>query len=178
MKKIISALISVLLFLNIGSILTFAEENGKTESYRIYVSANGNDEGDGSVSNPFATLKKAKEYVKTLDKSKGDIVIEIGDGTYYLDETLTFDETDSGTDNCTIRYVASDNANPVISGGRKIEGSWNDEGNGIYSISYNRDEKLRSLYVNGNRCFMTSNVAKAHGGVNKTVINEGQADWA
>ena len=178
MKKIISAVISVLLFLNIGSILTFAKENGKTESYRIYVSVNGNDEGDGSVSNPFATLKKAKEYVKTLDKSKGDIVIEIGDGTYYLDETLTFDETDSGTDNCTIRYVASDNANPVISGGRKIEGSWNDEGNGIYSISYNCDEKLRSLYVNGNRCFMTSNVAKAHGGVNKTVINEGQADWA
>ncbi len=178
MKKIISILISILLILSIGNIQAFAKENDKMEAYRIYVSINGNDDADGSKSKPFATIKKAKEYVKTLDKSNGDIVVEIGDGTYYLDETLTFDETDSGSDNCTIHYVSGKNAKPIISGGREITGTWNDEGNGIYSISYNRDKKLRSLYVNGNRCFMTSNVVKAQGGTNKTVINEGQADWA
>lgn len=178
MKKITSVLVSLFLILSIGSIQAFAKENDKMEAYHIYVSIDGNDDADGSRSKPFATIKKAKEYVKTLDKSKGDIVVEIGDGTYYLDETLTFDKTDSGSDNCTVYYVASENANPIISGGREITGTWNDEGNGIYSITYNRDKKLRSLYVNGNRCFMTSNVVKAQGGTNKTVINEGQADWA
>ncbi len=178
MKKIISILVSVLLTFSICGIHAFAKENDEMKAYHIYVSIDGNDEADGSKSKPFATIKKAKEYVRTLDKSRGDIVVEIGDGTYYLDETLTFDETDSGSDNCTIRYIASENANPIISGGRKISDTWNDEGNGIYSITYNRDKKLRALYVNGNRCFMTSNVVKAQGGINKTVINEGQADWA
>lgn len=178
MKKIISIFATALLLLNIGSIQAFAKEKNIMEAHHIYVSIDGNDNADGSKPKPFATIKKAKEYVKTLDKSNGDIIVEIGDGIFYLDETLVFDETDSGSDNCTIHYVAGENARPVISGGREINGSWNDEGNGIYSIAYNRDKKLRSLYVNGNRCFMTSNIVKAQGGTNKTVINEGQADWA
>ena len=178
MKKIFSVLLIILILFSVGNFGVLAKETNKVEAYHIYVRVDGNDNADGSKSSPFATISKAKEYVKTLDKSNGDIIVEIGDGTYYLDETLTFDETDSGSDNCTIRYAASKGANPVISGGKAISGVWNDEGNGIYSITYNRDKKLRSLYVNGNRCDMTSNVVKAQGGTNKTTINEGQADWA
>ena len=148
------------------------------EAYHIYVSANGNDDADGSKAKPFQTIGKAKAYVKTLDKSKGDIIVEIGDGTYYLDETLIFDETDSGSENCTIHYAASEGTAPVISGGKRITGIWIDEGNGIYSIAYNRNKKLRSLYVNGERRYMTSKVVKAKGGANKTTVNEGQAEWA
>lgn len=178
MKRIISIIMSVLLLLSIGTMNVFAKGEVKTEAYRIYVSTSGNDNGDGSKENPFASVKRAKEYVKTLDKSKGDIVVEIGDGTYFLDEPLVFDEADSGSENSTVRYVAGENATPVLSGGKKAEGTWKDEGNGIYSIPFERAEKLRSLYVNGNRCFMTSNIVKAQGGTNKTVINEGQAEWA
>lgn len=75
----------------------------------MYVSVNGDDNGNGAKENPFATVQKAKEFVRTLDKSKGDITVEIGEGTYELDETISFDVRDSGTDKCRIRYVAADN---------------------------------------------------------------------
>lgn len=177
MKKVFCVLLSIIM-LTFSGIQAFAVEKSKAEAYRIYVSANGTENGDGSKANPFNSITKAKEFVKTLDKSKGDIVVEIGDGTYYINDTISFDETDSGSENCQIRYVASDGAKPVISGGKEIIGTWKDEGNGIYSIEYDRDVKLRTLYVNDNRCFMTSNIVKAQGGAKKTTITEGQADWA
>ena len=180
MKRLISFLTVIILLFSIPFQVSAKETDDMNNvAYHLYVSAQGDDGiADGSSEKPFATLQSAKEYVRGLDKTSGDIIVEIGDGTYYLDETLTFDETDSGSADCTVHYMASEGANPVISGGKEITGIWNDEGNGIYSITYNRDRKLRSLYVNGNRCFMTSNVVKAQGGTNETVINEGQADWA
>lgn len=52
-----------------------------TIAYHLYVHVNGDDtNADDTAQKPFATVQKAKEFVKTLDKSKGDIVVEIGDG--------------------------------------------------------------------------------------------------
>ncbi|MGN0519655.1 MAG: right-handed parallel beta-helix repeat-containing protein [Candidatus Fimenecus sp.] len=150
-----------------------------TSAYHLYVQVNGDDaHADGTPQNPFATLQKAKEYVKTLDKSKGDIVVEIGDGVYELDETIVFDAQDSGTDACQIRYVAAENATPILSGGKRLLGTWQNEGNGIFSIELHRDKKLRSLYVNGKRCYMTSKVVKGKGATGKYSLKAGSADWA
>lgn len=176
-SKALAMLLSVMLVFCIGNTLAFAKENDNM-SQHIYVSTDGDDSNAGTKSKPFATIGKAKEYVKSLDKSNGDIIVEIADGTYFVDETLNFDVTDSGTKNCKIRYVASEGASPVISAGKVISGAWTDEGDGIYSIEYNRDRKLRSLYVNGVRCNMTSNVVKAQGGTKKINITEGEEDWA
>ena len=90
-----------------------------------------------------------------MDKTKGDIVVKIAGGTYYLDNTIVFTEADSGNEDCTIYYEAMDVEKPVISGGEKVTGDWKDEGNRTYSIPYERDIKLRSLYVNGERAYMT-----------------------
>ena len=75
-----------------------AEEKSEGEEQparTVYVSLTGSDEADGSAEAPFASISKAKEYVRTLRKSGGDIVVEIADGFYALDETLIFDENDS-----------------------------------------------------------------------------------
>lgn len=134
-------------------------------AHRIYVSAEGNDDtGSGTKESPFTSIERAKEAVRELSKSDGDIVMEIGDGFYSLDETLTFTPEDSGNENCTIYYEAAEGANPIISGGKEVEGEWTDEGNGIYSIEYKRDRKLRSLYVNGERAYMTSKQLTGQGG--------------
>lgn len=146
--------------------------------YHLYVSVNGDDNGNGAKENPFATVQKAKEFVRTLDKSKGNITVEIGEGTYELDETISFDVRDSGTDKCRIRYVAADNGKVILSGGKKLTGEWRSEGNNIFSIELNRDKKLRSLYVNGKRCYMTSKVVKGKGSSGKYRIKAGSADWA
>ena len=159
MKKSISLILVFIMLFGIMSFNISAKEADNV-AYRVYVSVSGNDStADGSSSKPFETIGKAKEFVKTLDKSNGDIVVEIGDGTYFLSEEVVFDENDSGTANCTIRYVAAKGANPVFSGGKKVEGEWTDEGGNIFSIPYDRDEKLRALYIDGQRAYMTSRMA-------------------
>ena len=76
----------------------------------MYVSPDGSDSNDGSAASPFKTIEKAKETVRTLDKSGGDIVVKIADGFYSLDDTLLFSEEDSGNENCTIYYEAEEGA--------------------------------------------------------------------
>ena len=117
MKKIFAIMffVMILILLLVPSTIVFAES---TEAYHIYVDASANaKKADGSAKHPFATIKDAKEYVKTLDKTKGDIVVEIKDGIYYIDETLVFTSEDSGNSNCTIKYKAAEGARPLLCGG-------------------------------------------------------------
>lgn len=164
MKKALSGVLAALVLLSsLPTTMTASAlpDNSGAESrnvaHTLYVSTAGNDNtGDGTQDNPFATIEKAKEKVRDLPKTGGDIVVEIADGTYFLENTIEFTPEDSGSDECTIYYKAAEGANPVISGGRLIEGDWQEEGGGVYSIEYQRDEKLRALYVNGERAYMTS----------------------
>lgn len=148
-----------------------------TVAYRVYVDASAEAGGDGSQTKPFDTIEDAKNHVKTLDKTKGDIVVEIADGVYELSETLRFDASDSGNENCEISYVAAEGAYPLISGGQKVTGQWRDEGDGVFSIAFDRDKKLRALYVNGRRCYMTSKKILAMGGYG-TVDIAANGDYA
>lgn len=128
------------------------EENGMREKGVIYVSPNGNDQNAGTKEKPFRTLKRAKEEVAKENKNMTkDIVVYLMDGVYYLDETLTFEAGDSGTNGYSVRYEADENATPCISGGRKLEGTWelHDETENIYRISVPEGLEFRQLYMNG-----------------------------
>ncbi len=153
-----------------GSLFTFASfpvaaESGSTGSTQatFYVSPTGDDSNEGTIDAPFKTIAKAKEKVRTLPKTGGDIVVQIADGFYPLDDTLVFDKDDSGSASCTIRYEAAPGAKPVISGGEMLEkGVWT-EATGLtqtggltaYKTTLNRNEKLRAIYVNDKRANMT-----------------------
>ncbi len=153
MLRILSPVLIVLFFAFSPVSVAYAEESDGNVAYRVYVDAAAQNNGNGKKNSPFNTIGQAKDYVRTLSKDKGDIVVEIADGFYELEHTLLFDERDSGNENCRISYVAADNAYPVISRGKRIKGEWTSEGNGIYSVALDRDEKLRSLYVNGQRWY-------------------------
>lgn len=172
-RKIFGVLLAALLvFIPVDTAAFAAGEDSMQIAYHLYV------DPDASGPNTFATIDEARAYVRTLDKTKGDILVEIADGTYELEDTVVFEAADSGSDSCTVRYAAAEGASPVFSGGRRVHGTWQDEGGGIYSIAYSRDCKLRSLYVNGRRCYMTSSVAKGHGAVGEYAIEAASADWA
>lgn len=82
----------------------------QSETLNIYVSANGNDEtGDGTQSSPFATLGKARDYIRTLSKDSG-ITVNIGAGEYYVNSSVSFSSQDSGNENCIVTYKADDGA--------------------------------------------------------------------
>ncbi|WP_245583156.1 cohesin domain-containing protein [Paenibacillus daejeonensis] len=135
-----------------------------TVSKTIYVATTGNDAtGDGTQAKPYKTIAKAKEVVRTLPKTGGDIVVQIADGFYSLDETLVFTKEDSGSASSTIRYEAAPGAKPVISAGEMLEkGVWT-EAEGLtqtgglkaYKTTLNRNDKLRSIYVNDKIANMT-----------------------
>lgn len=145
-------------------------------SVTIYVATNGNDNtGDGTQAKPYKTIGKAKEVVRTLPKTDGDIVVQIADGFYSLDETLVFDKNDSGSASSTIRYEAAPGAKPVISAGEMLDkGVWTEAvgltqtgGLTAYKTTLNRNDKLRAIYVNDKIASMTHSPEIASG--NRTV---------
>lgn len=153
-----------------------AAADSGTPSATIYVAPTGNDDtGNGSQAKPYKTIGKAKAVVRTMPKTGGDIVVQIADGFYSLDETLVFTKEDSGSATSTIRYEAAPGAQPVVSAGQMLEkGVWTEavgltQTNGLkaYKTTLNRSDKLRAIYVNDKRANMTTSAQVASG--NRTV---------
>lgn len=153
----------------------------------IYVSQNGSDEnGKGTKEAPFASMDKAREYVRSVSKKSGDIVVEFADGFYELTDTVVFDEKDSGTKYGRVIYRAAEGAHPVISGGKRFNGTWEVAAevdwlaNGLvaYKAHLERDAKLRAIYVNGERASMTRRSATPVAALGYYIVTKDQADWA
>lgn len=63
-----------------------------SEKKEIYVSPNGNDNSEGDIGSPLATLAAAKEKAKKLGSGA---TVYFREGTYTISETVRFDESDS-----------------------------------------------------------------------------------
>lgn len=91
------------------------------KSHCIYVSKNGNDtSGNGTKDKPFATISKAKNYIRTIKKS-APIEVIIGGGVYNVSETISFEANDSGTEDFPITYKAADGEKVVLEGTSKLD---------------------------------------------------------
>lgn len=97
----------------------------------LHVSPDGNDawtglEEEPRVPNgPFATLKRARDELRAL-KAKGLLTqgatVIVGPGTYYMAETFTLGEEDSGTEAGPIVYRAQSGSKPVLCAGKVVRG--------------------------------------------------------
>lgn len=151
-----------------------------------YVAPDGDDQADGSKLHPFQSLAKAKEAVQMMDKTKGDVVVEIADGFYPVDKTISFTSKDSGTSEGNVVYRAAEGAKPIFSGGKKVQGKWKvaedvnwlKQGLTAYKIPLKRSSKLRAIYVNGERASMTSKTKKPVEALGSYKVEKDQADWA
>lgn len=86
----------------------------------FYVSVTGDDTNDGSFAAPFATIAKARDTVRTLEKTgRSGITIAVMAGEYRV-AGLSFDQTDSGTADCPITYCAYGDGEVVLNGGITI----------------------------------------------------------
>ena len=97
----------------------------------FYISPQGSDQWSGGLpvpeasgnDGPFATLEKARDAVRKLDrKGKSDVLVLIRGGNYELKKTVVFDRSDSGEGGATITYAAFPGETPVFSSGKKISG--------------------------------------------------------
>lgn len=115
----------------------------------LFVSPTGDDHNQGTSGKPFRTLARAQAVVRDLlAHPHGDIVVNVGGGTYRLDAPLHFTTADSPGDNHTVTYQAVAGETPVISGARRVTG-WqlSDPAKHIYR-AYVGDVQTRQLYVN------------------------------
>ena len=82
-----------------------------------YVAVDGNDEADGSFAHPFATLEKAQEAVRALDKTgKAGVTVAVRTGEYRV-SGLTFTAEDGGTAACSVTWCAYGDGEVVLNGG-------------------------------------------------------------
>ena len=83
----------------------------------LYVSPDGSDENDGSLARPLATIEKARDKVRAMDKSeKSGIIVALKAGEYAV-EHLEFSAADSGTQTCPVTYCAYGDGEVILNGG-------------------------------------------------------------
>ncbi|MBW5446148.1 carbohydrate-binding protein [Cohnella sp. CFH 77786] len=171
----------VLLILCLGvPMISWPKEVSAAIQATYYVSPVGSDSNPGTQAAPFLTIQKARDTVRTVSGSMtGDIVVYLRGGNYFLSNTVNFTNADSGSNGFQIRYEAYPGEKPVMSGGTKINGWTRDTTNtNLFKATLTRNKKLRALYVNGQRAYMTSKTINALGGYGTYSITAGQASWA
>lgn len=101
-----------------------AADNAKVNA--IYVAPDGNDQNDGSIDHPFATLEAARAVVRKLKNGvglpEGGIRVYLREGTYFRDKTLELIAEDSGTEGSPVIYTAYPGEKVVITGGATLNG--------------------------------------------------------
>jgi hypothetical protein len=99
-----------------------------------------------SPDGPIRTLAQARNEVRAERAAgrTGTITVEIGDGTYFLDEALVLAAADSDT-----VWQAAPGARPVISGGRVISG-WKKAAGPLWMVNAGRPG-FRQLFISGRR---------------------------
>ena len=132
----------------------------------FFVAKDGDDAWSGKLAapnaektdGPFATIARARDAIremKTKQPLSEPVTVMVRGGTYFLNDTIVFDQKDSGTKDCPITYMAYPGEKPVISGGRKIAGPWKTYEGEIMVCSLEEVKagkwNFRQLFANGKR---------------------------
>ncbi len=85
-----------------------------------YVALNGNDQNDGSLSHPFATIERARDQIRNIKTTAGlpdgGIKVCVKGGEYNI-ASLVFDSRDSGSEGKPVTYCAYGDSPVVLNGG-------------------------------------------------------------
>lgn len=133
---------------------TLADDSGATKpgpkGIFLTVSPSGNDSNPGTEAQPFKSLTMARDTVRTKNKNMDhDIVVYLRAGTYEIDQTLLFDERDSGSNGHHVIYRNHPGEKVSVCGGKRIIG-W-EQASGAAWRARTDVADFRQLYVNGVR---------------------------
>jgi hypothetical protein len=129
---------------------TNSPKQGISAYKEFFVSPDGDDANNGTLAAPFKTIDKARREVASWNTNMtGDIYIWLRDGTYTIQNSITLNQTDGGTNGHSVIYSAYPGEKPIISGGIPI-GGWQHNGSGIW-VANTTVADFRQLYVNGTR---------------------------
>ena len=118
----------------------------------LFVSLKGDDHNPGTIERPLRSLTSAQASVRALRKrSAGAISVYLRQGTYYLDQTITFTDADSGEQQAPVLYAPYPGERVVISGGARLNPQWRPYRDGIFQAEVPPGTKTDQLFVNGQR---------------------------
>lgn len=126
-KRTLALLLAAVLVLGVLPGMTVKAEAAGTAWKQFYVSPDGNDDNNGATAETaFATIGRARDAVDAVNEDmKGDIVVNVAPGTYYVTETINFDESDSGMNGYEVVYrCTGDPGSARILGGRAVTETW------------------------------------------------------
>lgn len=115
-KKITALVLSAVQMVGICAAV-HAEE----EEIVLHVSASAKTGGIGTESEPFPSIEKARQALKSIDHKNKTVRVKVHGGRYYQTETIKFDSNDSGTKNNPIIYEAAGDGDVTLSGSVSID---------------------------------------------------------
>ena len=108
----------------LGCVLLFSFAPETTAAPKVlHVSPKGNDAHEGSVERPVATLERARDLIRPLqrEESFAGAVVHVHEGTYLRTKSFSLEKQDSGRKNAAIEYRAHGTVSLI--GGKVIPGS-------------------------------------------------------
>ena len=101
---------------------TYTEkERTKIENADLYIAPDGSDDADGSFDHPLATVEKARDLVRAMDKTgKTGITVALKAGEYPI-RHIEFTARDGGTESCPVTYCAYGDGEVVLNGGVTLD---------------------------------------------------------
>jgi hypothetical protein len=121
---------------------------GALHAADFHVAPDGNDANPGTKEQPFATLDRARDAVRTIAPEQSRRVVLRG-GTYYLDKPWLLTAEDCGSQAAPVVYQAAPGEEPVLSGGKPVTG-WQPDAGGRWKAPAPVSD-FRQLYVNDRR---------------------------
>ena len=114
----------------------------------LHVSSTGKDTNPGTKGAPLASLAAARDAVRKV-AAKEAVTIHVGDGIYYLPETLVFTPADSGSAEFPVVYRAVNEGRAVLSGGLELKLDWKPYRDGIFQAATPQGLQIDQLFING-----------------------------
>jgi hypothetical protein len=165
---------------------SLSDSDNDTNIIELFVATDGNDStNDGSEDQPFLTLAKAQEVVRShLSRTVEPIYVTVKDGTYYLDETLVFTSEDSGAEDALVTYRAENEGGVILSGGQSLSLTWETYSGDILAAQVSEDITFDQLFINGERQHMArypnydEDVAVYNGYAEDAYSQDKASEWA
>lgn len=142
--------LAMVLSLFAGFSLTATAADEAAEAVKLYVDTNhGDDSNVGTLGAPFQTLQAAQAAVRGLnDNMTSDIFVYLRGGNYTFEETMVFDESDSGTNGYEVIYTSYPGEMATLHAGEQIV-NWEPHEGSIYKAQVGADWDFETVNEDG-----------------------------
>jgi len=146
-----------------GSVLTAGFDSGSIQTAAnrghcpsFWVAPDGDDRARGTERSPWASIERARDEIRKREMNserhmRCDITVNLEAGEYRVDETIEFDDRDSGANGHNVVYRSADGPGEATLVGAEELTGWEPAGDGSYKTSVEDGQRFYTLFEDGER---------------------------